>query len=156
GPNQPLGSQFDVRQFLAVPMLGTSGQLLGVFGVLDRLDGSAIAKEDVRRAQALAGQVTVALEVSRNLLLSEQHRKRAESLTSLALELHSLIRGPEFAQSFVRRAAEMMGVEGAALIVGNSAEATGVFSPALRDSEKEFEPRLVHSAMAFLARKSEP
>ena len=43
-------------------MLGTGGQLLGVFGVLDRLDGSAISQEDIRRAQALAAQMTVALE----------------------------------------------------------------------------------------------
>jgi two-component system NtrC family sensor kinase len=156
GPNQELVTRFNVRQFLAVPMLGTSGQLLGVFGVLDRLDGSAISKEDVRRAQALAAQMTVALEVSRNLLLSEQHRQRAESLTSLALELHSLIRGPEFAQGFLRRAAEMMGVEAAALIIGNSAESTGVFLPALGEPEKEFEARFVRSAIASIAGKSEP
>jgi two-component system NtrC family sensor kinase len=126
GANQEMLAQFDVRQFLAVPVLGTSGQLLGMFGVLDRVDGNAISKEDVRRAQALAAQVTVALEVSRNLLLSEQHRKRAEALTGLALELHSLIRGPSFAHSFLQRAAEMMGVNSAALIIENGADTSAV------------------------------
>jgi len=156
GPNQDLVRRFNVRQFLAVPMLGTNRQLLGMFGVLDRLDGGAISKEDIRRAQALAAQITVALEVSRNLLLSEQHRKRAESLTSLALELHSLIRGPEFAHSFVRRAAEMMGVEAAALIVGNDAEVSGVFFPGLAQPEKHFEAQFARALLASTAKNPAP
>src|SRR5260370_30263393 len=87
GANQQILSEFKVRQLLAVPLLGTNGQPLGMFGVLDHRDQGQISTEDIRRAQALAAQVTVALEVSRNLLLSEQHRSRAESLTSLALEV---------------------------------------------------------------------
>ena len=156
GVNQELLKRFDVRQLLSVPMLGTSGQLLGMFAALDRVDGGAITKEDVRRAQALAAQVTVALEVSRNLLLSEQHRKRAESLTSLALELHSLIRGPSFAHSFVRRAAEMMGVHEAAMIVANGADATGLFLLASVVPDQQFEKRFAHSVMASVGRQPEP
>ncbi len=155
GANQQLLAQFDVRQFLAVPMLGTGGQLLGIFGVLDRVDGGAISKEDVRRAQALAAQVTVALEVSRNLLLSEQHRKRAEALTSLALELHSLIRGPSFAHSFVRRAAEMMSVHSAALIVENGQETSAAFLPAPNEGSGQVESRFANAVIASVRRQSE-
>src|SRR5438105_13950506 len=88
-----------------------------MFGVLDRLDGSQISHEDIRRARALAAQVAVTLEASRNLDLSERHRTRAESLMSLALELNSLLKLPDFAQSFARRAADMLGAQTAAFAV---------------------------------------
>ena len=122
GANQPILAEFNVRQLLAVPLLGVNGEVLGIFGVLDRLDHGPISKEDIRRAQALAAQGTVALEVSRNLLLSEQHRSRAESLTNLALQVSSLLRGPEFSARFVERAATMMQARGAALVVENGGE----------------------------------
>ena len=51
--------------------MGTTGQVLGMFGVLDRLDGTGISQEDIRRARALSNQAAVALEVARNLHLSE-------------------------------------------------------------------------------------
>src|SRR5207245_486931 len=111
GANLDVIAKFNVRQILAVPLLGTDGQVLGMFGVLDRLDGSQISHEDIRRARALAAQVAVALEASRNLDLSERHRTRAESLMSLALELNSLLKLPDFAQSFARRAADMLGAQ---------------------------------------------
>src|SRR5450631_139004 len=127
GANRQVLSEFNVRQLLAVPLLGTNGQPLGIFGVVERLDQGTISPEDIRRAQALAAQVTVALEVSRNLLLSEQHRKRAESLTSLALEVSALLRGPEFSTGFVERAATMMEARGAALVVESGKEPSVVF-----------------------------
>ena len=113
-------SQYGVRQMLAVPLLGMDGQLSGMFGMMDRSDGQPISEEDVRRARALAAQVTVAIEVSRNLSRSEQHRRKAESLTSLALEINSLLRGRDFASNFVARFAEMMEAPAAALITDNS------------------------------------
>ena len=100
GLNLEVLTKFEVRQLLTVPLLDTNGEVLGMFGVLDRLDGTKISQEDVRRARALATQVAVALEVTRSLHQSEQHRKRAESLTALALELKSHLRicgiRPEF------------------------------------------------------------
>ena len=38
-----------------------------MFGVLDRLDNTGISQEDIRRARALAAQVSVVLEVAHNL-----------------------------------------------------------------------------------------
>jgi len=110
-------AKLKVRQILAVPLLGSDGQVLGMFGVLDRVDRQGISLEDIRRAQVLAAQAAMVLEVTRNLDQSEQHRRRAESLMGLALELNPLRRLPEFARSFVARAADMMGARGAALVV---------------------------------------
>lgn len=117
GANLELISKFQVRQLLAVPLLGSDGRVLGMFGVLDRLDRAGISQEDIRRAKVLAGQVAVAFEVTRNLHLSQQHRQRAESLMGLALELNSLLRLPDFAGRFATRAASMMGARIGALAV---------------------------------------
>jgi PAS domain S-box-containing protein len=117
GANLQLIAQFNVRQILAVPLLDTDGEVLGMFGVLDRLDQAGISQEDIRRARALAAQAAVAFEVTRNLHLSEQHRRRAESLMELALGLSTLLKLPEFAKSFVSRAADIMGAKIAALVL---------------------------------------
>ncbi|HMH01379.1 MAG TPA: GAF domain-containing protein, partial [Terriglobales bacterium] len=119
--NLEMIAKLKVRQILAVPLQGSDGQVLGMFGVLDRLDRQGISQEDIRRAQVLAAQAAVVLEVTRNLELSEEHRRRAESLMGLALELNPLRRLPEFARGFVARAADMMGARGAALVVKQDA-----------------------------------
>ncbi len=117
GAHTELLAQYGVRQLLAVPLLGITGELSGVFGLLDHREGLRISDEDVRRSQALAAQVTVALEVSRNLALSEQHRRKAEALTTLALEINSLLRGREFARNFVARFAQIMAAPVAGLLL---------------------------------------
>ncbi|HTT25020.1 MAG TPA: PAS domain S-box protein [Candidatus Sulfotelmatobacter sp.] len=107
GANIKAISNYKVHQFLAVPLLGANGTLLGMFGVLDRLDGTGISQEDIRRARALANQAAVMLEAARNLHLSDQHRRRAEALIELARETEGSLRLPEFAIRFVRRSAEL-------------------------------------------------
>lgn len=121
GANLEILGKFDVRQLLTVPLLDTEGEVLGMFGVLDRLDRAGISPEEIRRARALAAQVAVALEVTRNLHQSEQHRRRAESLMGLALELNGHLRLPDFARRFVDRAADIMGAHQAALVVKQEA-----------------------------------
>jgi PAS domain S-box-containing protein len=121
GINLEILTQFDVRQLLTVPLLDTRGEVLGMFGVMDRIDQAGISEEDIRRARALAAQVAVALEVTRNLHQSEQHRRRAESLMGLALELNGHLRLPDFARSFVGRAANILGAHQAALVVPQGA-----------------------------------
>jgi two-component system NtrC family sensor kinase len=111
GINLEAITKYQVRQFLGVPLLGASGQVLGMFGVLDRLDGSGISQEDIRRARALSNQAAVALEVARNLHLSEQHRRRAEALIELAHEINGALRLPEVARRFLHRAAKLSGSE---------------------------------------------
>jgi two-component system NtrC family sensor kinase len=109
GANLDVVAQYQVHQFLAVPLLGTSGQVLGMFGLLDRVDGTGISQEDIRRARALSNQAAVVLEVARNLHLSEQHRRRAEALIELAHEIDGTLRLPEFARRFVTRVVNLTG-----------------------------------------------
>ena len=117
GANAEVVAKYKVRQFLVVPLLGASGKLLGMFGLLDRLDGTGISPEDIRRARALSNQAAVALEVASNLHLSEQHRRRAEALIELARDIDGSLRLPEFASRFVRRTAELTGSRGGLLVV---------------------------------------
>ncbi len=107
GVNLDVVAKYNVRQFLAVPLVSTSGSVLGMFGVLDRLDGTGISQEDIRRARALSSQVAIVVEVARNLHLSELHRRRAEALIELAREMDGALRLPEFARRFVGRTAEL-------------------------------------------------
>jgi len=109
GANLEVVTKYKVHQFLAVPLLGSSGRLLGMFGLLDRLDGTGISQEDIRRARALSNHAAVMLEVTRNLHLSEQHRRRAEALIELAREIDGALRLPEFSRRFVARTADLTG-----------------------------------------------
>jgi PAS domain S-box-containing protein len=115
GANLEVIAQYQARQLLAVPLLGADGRVLGMFGVLDRLDGTGISQQDIRRARALAAQVAVVLEVAHNLHQSEQHRRRSEALTQLAREIDGLLRLPDFARKFVERAADLSGARAGAV-----------------------------------------
>ena len=75
GANEDLVAAFNICQLLAVPLLGSNGEVLGMFGVLDRVEAAPIHDEDVRRARALAAQMAIALELTRNLHQSEEHRR---------------------------------------------------------------------------------
>jgi two-component system NtrC family sensor kinase len=100
-------ASLNVKQLLAVPLLDTQGQVVGMFGVLDRHDHAGVSQEDIRRARALSSQASVALEVARNLNSSQQNRARSEALMSLALEVSSLRSIHDFTQAFASRAAEL-------------------------------------------------
>ncbi|MBZ5521820.1 MAG: PAS domain S-box protein [Acidobacteriia bacterium] len=116
-----------VRQFLGVPLLDAEGRALGVLGLVDRKGHAKITDAEVQRARALGSEVAVALEGAHNLQLSEQHRKRAEALMEMALELGSALRLPEFVNSFTARVANMMqaGCAILALAQGNKLESVG-------------------------------
>ncbi|HMD16470.1 MAG TPA: PAS domain S-box protein [Terriglobales bacterium] len=113
---------FHIRQLLAVPLLGSNGDVLGMFSVLDRIEPGPINEEDVRRARALAAQVAIALELTRNLHQSEEHRRRAEALVAIALELNTVLNLPEFARKFALRAAALLGGRSVALSLFETAE----------------------------------
>jgi two-component system NtrC family sensor kinase len=115
GANLDAIAKYQVHQFLAVPLLGAGGEVLGMFGVLDRLDGTGISQEDIRRARALSNQVAVVLEVAHNLHQSELHRRRAETLIELAREIDGVLRLPDFSRRFILRAAELTGARAGAL-----------------------------------------
>jgi PAS domain S-box-containing protein len=117
GINVDVVTKYKVRQLLVVPLLGTNGRVLGMFGVLDRVDGTGISPEDIRRARALSNHAAVMLEMARNLHLSEQHRRRAEALLELAREMDGALHLPEFARRFVGRTAELTGARAGLLAV---------------------------------------
>ncbi len=113
---------WNARQCLCLPLLGSGRQLLGVLGVLDRVDGQEVSPEEVRRGRSLAAEIAIVLEATRNVHLSEQHRRRAENLMSVALELNSSLRLPEFADSFTRRAADMLQARAAAFAIADRSQ----------------------------------
>jgi two-component system NtrC family sensor kinase len=115
GANLDFVATFHIRQLLAVPLLGSNGDVLGMFGVLDRVEPGPINDEDVRRARALAAQVAIALELTRNLHQSEEHRRRAEALVTIALELNTVLHLPEFMRNFALRASGLLGSRSVAL-----------------------------------------
>ena len=106
--------RYNARQLLAVPLLGADGRLLGMFGVLDRRDETGISREDIRRARALAAQVSVVLELAHNLHQSELNRRRSDVLIQLAREIDGLLRLPDFTRKFVERAVELCGAHAGA------------------------------------------
>jgi PAS domain S-box-containing protein len=115
-------AKFQVKQLLAVPLLGSGGEVLGLFGVLDRIEPGPINDEDARRARALAAHIAIALELTRNLHQAEQHRQRAEALVTLALELSSVLHLPEFMRNFAIRAATLLGGRAVALSLFETAD----------------------------------
>jgi PAS domain S-box-containing protein len=116
GANLEVIAQYHARQLLSVPLLGADGRVLGMFGVLDRLDNTGISREDIRRARALAAQISVVLEVAHNLHQSEVNRKRSDILLQLAREIDGVLHLPDFARKFVERAVEYAGAHAGALV----------------------------------------
>ena len=88
--------------------------------MLDRKEPGPINDEDVRRARALAAQIAIALELTRNLHQSEEHRRRAEALVAIALELNAVLHLPEFMRNFALRAAALLGGRSVALLLQSS------------------------------------
>ena len=122
GANLDFIAAFQIRQLLAVPLLGSNGDVLGMFGVLDRTEPGPISDEDVRRSRALAAQVAIALELTRNLHQSEEHRRRAEALVAITLELNNVLHLPEFTRNFALRAASLLGARSVGLSLFQTSE----------------------------------
>ncbi len=102
-------SQFSARQYLLVPLLGVEGEVLGMFAVLDRLDGAGITEEDVSRAKVVAALASLAIEAWQNLRLARRHQAHSEHLTTLAHELSSSFRQPDFLKNLTARIGTMLG-----------------------------------------------
>jgi PAS domain S-box-containing protein len=127
---------YRINQYIGVPLITSTGRVLGILGLLDKKGQARISDNDVHRAKALAAEVTVALDAAQNLHLSEQHRKRAESLMEMALDLGSALRLPEFVKNFTSRVAGMMQAHSAvlALAQGSKLETVGFYGIKLERS----------------------
>jgi two-component system NtrC family sensor kinase len=154
GVNIEIVAQYQAKQLLAVPLLDADGKVLGMFGVLDRLDSTGISQQDIRRARALAAQVSVVLEVANNLHRSERHRKRSEALTQLAHEIDGVLRLPDFAGKFVERASAFAGATAGALALFHDGEwQTIVLHPAVAGHEDHALQQRFAQALSDLAAK---
>jgi PAS domain S-box-containing protein len=141
GANLDFVATYNIRQLLAVPLLGSNGEVMGMFGVLDRIAAGPISDEDVRRARALAAQVAIALELTRNLDQSEEHRRRAEALVAIALELNAVLHLPDFMRNFAVRTAALLGGRSVALSLFQSAEPETVLICELTTGASEVEDK---------------
>lgn len=117
------------RQYLALPLLASDSVPLGILGLVNKKSALPIMGEDIRRGRILACGAAMALEGRRNLQFSEQHKKRAEDLMEMALDLGSVLRLPDFVRTFTERVAAMIGAGTAilALAQGSSVESVGFF-----------------------------
>jgi PAS domain S-box-containing protein len=155
GANLEVIAQYQARQLLAVPLLSADGRLLGMFGVLDRLDNTGISQQDIRRARALAAQVSVVLEVAHNLHQSQQHRRRSEALTQLARDIDGLLRLPDFAGRFIERAIALAGARaGAVALLQNGRFQTVALYP-LPPEDRALQPRFAQALSELAAQRSE-
>ncbi len=151
--------RFDVHQLLVVPLQGPDSGVLGMLGGLDRVDGKPISPEHLRSAQALAAQVSIALEATRNLHLSRQHAQRAESLMRLAVDLNSKLQLPEFGKSFAARCLELTEAKSAALLVNQDGklEVIGLRGVPVPAADKEsLRHNLGEAVLEILANHTEP
>ncbi len=143
----------NIRQMLAAPLLGSNGEVRGMFAVLDRIASGPINNEDVRRTRALAAQVAIALELAHNLRQSEEQRQRAESLLAVALELNAFLHLPDFARNFARRAGSLLGAAAVALSLSQTGEAATILvSGASEIEDPPLRQRLRQALDAALAR----
>jgi len=127
--NQLLKWHGKAQQYLCVQLFSGDGQPFGVLGLLDKKGHASLTEADVHRAQALAAEAALALESGHNLRIAEQHKKRAEDLMEMALDLGSALRLPDFVKNFTSRVAGMIGAKSAilALAHGNHLESVGFF-----------------------------
>ena len=161
----------DTRQVLCVPLLGVASdesaqvsasethaphpapRLLGVLGLIDRIDAADITSEDVRRARSLAAEVSVALQAARGLHDSTQvaaATRRSEILMDVALELNSTLHLADFGESFTRHAVETFGCLAAALAVVRRDGEERLEVVDIHDRSRTYDPATRHSLGAML------
>ena len=130
-----------IRQCLAVPLLAGDGRPLGMLALLDKKSGLKITQPEIRRARALGASLTLALESAGNLQIADQHKKTAEDLMEMALDLGTALRLTDFVNNFTGRVAALIGAKNAvlALAQGNKVECVGFFG---MKPEREMHRRL--------------
>jgi len=156
GANREFVMAFKIKAFLVVPLLGSDGEVLGMFGVLDRVAPGPINEEDVRRARALAAQIAIALELTRNLHEAEEQRRRAKALVALALDLNTVLHLPEFMRNFALRSAALLGGRAAAVSLFDLPEQeTLVMCGAAELEDKPLVRRLAQALRSAVAKQTE-
>ncbi len=138
-----------IRQYLAVPLISGNGVPLGILALLNKKTPASITQEEVRRTRVLAATAAMAMEAAKNLVVSDQYKKRAEDLMETALDLGTALRLPDLVHTFTERVAGMIGAQSAilALAQGNKLESVGFFgSRPDRDLLRKFDSVLTQYA----------
>ena len=143
----PMAGEFKAASLMAAPLL-VRGAAMGAIVFLSR-DIPELFNDDLAaRATILAAHLGSLMET---LQRAEGHRKRAEDLMALALELSASLRLPEFARSFTERVAGMLGARAGALALsqGSGLETLVLCEPG-RSSDKS-QLRRLNAALTELA-----
>ncbi len=142
---------------IAVPIRAANSQ--GAILVYPRRSDAFTHQEKVL-VSSLAGLGAVAIANAEMCLAtraqaraSEEHRRRAEALVTLALELNTVFHLPEFALNFARRAADLVGAGAAALsLFHSSPPQTVLLQGASQVHDKTLLHRLQHGLGAALGK----
>ncbi len=113
----PMAADFQAKALLAAPLI-VSGEVIGAIVFLSREEAERFDDDLAGKATILASYLGSLIET---LQRSERHRKRAEDLMALALELSASLRLPEFARSFTERVTGMLGAPAGALALSQGA-----------------------------------
>lgn len=104
---------------IAAPVTA-AGTIRGAIQFVHSSDPDFFGESHLLIAELLAAQLGALLEQVRLVRTADQHRRRAEDLMSLALQLGSSLRLPDFVRSFTARAAQILGARAAALALAQA------------------------------------
>ena len=142
----PLAATFRARAIMAAPLI-LGGEPIGAITFIHT--GERQFNDDMAdKATVLAAAFGSVLEGAKLADASREaqaHRRRAESLMSLALELNSSLRLPEFVRGFTVRACDMLGARAGALALAQRSALETVIlhdATATRASDRQLTRRL--------------
>ena len=116
----PIANEFHARSLMAAPLV-VANEVTGAAVFLHASQEDFFTPDMAAKATILAGQLGILLEANRLADVSREHHRRADSLMELSREISSHLRPRDFANSFVNRAADLMGAQSAALAVKQDA-----------------------------------
>src|SRR5256885_1408075 len=137
----PMAGEFGARALMAAPVV-LFGKVTGVAVFLHNSDPQFFQPDLAAKVTILAAQLGSLLEYVRLVHTSDQHRKRADDLMTLALELGSSLRLPDLVRNFTAQATKILGARVGALAL---AQGTLLEIVALHDPAGEPPPSLLRS-----------
>ncbi len=143
----PMAGDYKAASLMAAPLI-VRGEVAGAIVFLSRQRTDLFSDDLAAQASILASHLGSLLET---LERAEGHRKRAEDLMALALDLSASLRLPEFARSFTERVTGMLGAQAGALALsqGSSLETIVLYEPG-RSTDKA-EVRRLNAALSDVA-----
>jgi PAS domain S-box-containing protein len=156
-----MAAEFQAQALMAAPLI-VSNEVIGTAVFLHASEPDYFNDDLAAKATILAGQLGSLLETiwsqgpheelpetARNLHF-DQYRRRAESLTGLALQLNSHLQLPECARNFTIRAADMMGAKAAALAIQEDSVLHTIVLHGIAGSSRSQGPLLQHLDVALM------